>query len=173
MAKSKELKSQMLQDITDNIKLSESVVIAEYSGINVLDLTDLRKKSRSAGVKLSVLKNTLAKKAIVGTPFEVLSEHLNGPLIYGFSEDPVAPAKLLYDFSKQNESMVIKGGALPGSFLQAEEVNSLATIPSKNELVGKLLGTLQAPISVFVRTINELPTRLVRALSAINDQKNN
>ena len=119
------------------------------------------------------MKNTLAKKAIAGTPFEVLSEHLNGPLIYGFSEDPVAPAKLLYDFSKQNESMVIKGGALPGSFLQVEEVNSLATIPSKNELVGKLLGTLQAPISVFVRTINELPTRLVRTLSVIKDQKNN
>ncbi|OUW03461.1 MAG: 50S ribosomal protein L10 [Betaproteobacteria bacterium TMED156] len=171
MAKSKEVKSKMLEDINANLKNAESVIVAEYRGLDVSGMTSLRKKSRSVGVKLRVLKNTLVKKAVCGTPFEDLKTKLSGPLIYGFSDDPVAPAKLLFDFSKDNESIIIKGGALPGSLLSVDSVNSLAAIPPKEELVGKLLGTIQAPISGFVRTLNEIPSKLVRTVSAIRDSK--
>ena len=98
----------------------------------------LRKKSRSLGVNLRVLKNTLVRKAISGTDFEVLRDKLTGPLIYGFSSDPVAPAKLLTNYSKENEAIVVKGGALPGALLSVEAIGSLASIPPKEELYGKL-----------------------------------
>ena len=171
MAKSKEVKSTMLEDISNNLKGAESVVIAEYSGLDVSGMTSLRKKSREVGVNLRVLKNTLVKKAIGGTEFEVLREKLSGPLIYGFSSDPVAPAKLLTNYSKENEAIVVKGGALPGALLSIEAVGSLASIPPKNELYGKLLGTMQAPISGFVKTLNEIPSSLVRTLAAVLETK--
>ncbi len=171
MAKSKEAKSLMLDDIKENLKNAESVVIAEYSGLDVLGMTSLRKKSRTLGVNLRVLKNTLVKKAINGTAFEELKGHLRGPLIYGFSSDPVASAKLFTDYSKDNEQIVVKGGALPGLLLDIDAVNSLASIPPKDQLYGKLLGTMQSPISGFVRTLNEIPSRLVRTLSAVLETK--
>ena len=171
MAKSKEVKSTMLDDISKNLKNAESVVIAEYSGLDVSGMTSLRKKSRSLGVNLRVLKNTLVRKAISGTDFEVLRDKLTGPLIYGFSSDPVAPAKLLTNYSKENEAIVVKGGALPGALLSVEAIGSLASIPPKEELYGKLLGTMQSPISGFVRTLNEVPSSLVRTLTAVLDAK--
>ena len=171
MAKSKEVKSQMLNEISENLKNAESVVIAEYSGLDVSGMTSLRKKSRTLGVSLKVLKNTLVKKAISGTVFESLSDQLNGPLIYGFSNDPVAPAKLLIDYSKDNEAIIVKGGALPGTLLDADAVNALALIPSRDELYGNLLATMQSPISGFARTLNEVPSRFVRTLSAVREAK--
>tara|TARA_E500000331_G_scaffold357814_1_gene421114 strand:+ start:2350 stop:2880 length:531 start_codon:yes stop_codon:yes gene_type:complete len=171
MAKSKEVKSAMLDQISDNLKTAESVVFAEYSGLDVLGMTLLRKESRSLGVDLRVLKNTLVKKAISGTPFEDLIDQLSGPLIYGFSSDPVAPAKLLANFSKDNEAIVIKGGALPGTLLNADAIRSLASIPPKEELYGKLMGAMQYPISGFVRTLSEVPSSLVRTLSAVLEAK--
>ena len=134
-------------------------------------MTLLRKESRSLGVDLRVLKNTLVKKAISGTPFEDLIDQLSGPLIYGFSSDPVAPAKLLANFSKDNEAIVIKGGALPGTLLNADAIRSLASIPPKEELYGKLMGAMQYPISGFVRTLSEVPSSLVRTLSAVLEAK--
>ena len=171
MAKSKEVKSAMLDQISDNLKTAESVVFAEYSGLDVLGMTLLRKESRSLGVDLRVLKNTLVKKAISGSPFEDLIDQLSGPLIYGFSSDPVAPAKLLANFSKDNEAIVIKGGALPGTLLNADAIRSLASIPPKEELYGKLMGAMQYPISGFVRTLSEVPSSLVRTLSAVLEAK--
>jgi large subunit ribosomal protein L10 len=171
MAKSKEVKSTMLDDISNNLKNAESVVIAEYSGLDVSGMTSLRKESRSLGVNLRVLKNTLVRKAIIGTVFERLKDQLSGPLIYGFSSDPVAPAKLLTNYSKANEAIVVKGGALPGMLLDVDAVNSLASIPPKDELYGKLVLTIQSPISGFVRTLNEVPSRLARTLSAVLEAK--
>jgi large subunit ribosomal protein L10 len=171
MAKSKEVKSVMLNDISENLKNSESVVIAEYSGLDVSGMTSLRKESRSLGVNLRVMKNTLVRKAISGTVFESLKDQLSGPLIYGFSSDPVAPAKLLINYSKKNEAIVVKGGALPGILLDVDEVNSLALIPPKEQLYSMLVGTMQSPISGFVRTLNEVPSRLARTLSAVLEAK--
>ncbi len=131
----------------------------------------MRKTARESGVYLRVLKNTLVRRALAGTPFEGLSAQLTGPLIYGISTDPVAAAKVLSDFAKSNDKLVITGGALPNSLLNQDGVKALATMPSREELLSKLLGTMQAPIAQFVRTLNEVPTKFVRGLAAVRDQK--
>ncbi|MCY1366936.1 50S ribosomal protein L10 [compost metagenome] len=120
---------------------------------------------------LRVLKNSLARRAVAGTAFEPLAEQLTGPLIYGISADPVAAAKVLAGFSKSNDKLVIKAGSLPNSLLTQEGVKALATMPSREELLSKLLGTMQAPIAQFVRTLNEVPTKFARGLAAVRDQK--
>jgi large subunit ribosomal protein L10 len=146
-------------------------VVAEYRGLDVASVTVLRKKARESGVYLRVLKNSLARRAVVGTPFEALSSKLTGPLIYGISTDPVNAAKVLSAFAKDNDKLVIKAGALPNSVLDVNGVKALATMPSREELLSKLLGTMQAPIAQFVRTLNEVPTKFVRGLAAVRDQK--
>jgi large subunit ribosomal protein L10 len=105
------------------------------------------------------------------TPFEQLADHLVGPLIYGISTDPVASAKVLNDFAKDNEKIVLKAGAMPGSLLSATEVKSLATMPSRDELIAILMRTMQAPVAQFVRTLNEVPARFVRTLAAVHDAR--
>jgi large subunit ribosomal protein L10 len=134
-------------------------------------MTDLRREARKSGVYLRVLKNSLARRAVSGTPFEKLSEQLTGPLIYGISADPVASAKVLDTFSRTNDKLVIRGGAMPNAMISAKEVKALASMPSRDELIAKLLGTMQAPIATFVRTLNEVPSRFVRTLAAVRDQK--
>jgi len=171
MAKSKKLKVQMLDDAKKSLNDAESIVFAEYRGMDVLGMTQLRVNSRLNGVKLKVYKNTLFKQAIKGTKFEMLNDHLVGPLIYGISSDSVSPAKLLVDFSKENESIVVKGGALRDSILDVNAINALAKIPPKDELLAKILGVAQAPIVNFVQTLNEIPSKMVRVLAAIRDQK--
>jgi large subunit ribosomal protein L10 len=171
MAKSKELKSEMLIDAQQAIEDASSIVYGEYRGLDVESMTQLRKTSRSVGVKLKIYKNTIFKKALTGSKFELLNGHLEGPLVYGISSDAVAPAKLLVDFSKENEGLIVKGGALDGSILDLNSVMALASIPPRDELIGKLLGVANSPIQGFVRTLNEVPSRLVRVLSAVRDQK--
>src|SRR5579871_5386692 len=134
-------------------------------------MTDLRKQARSSGVYLRVLKNTLARRAVKGTPFEPLTDKLFGPLIYGMSGDPVATAKVLNDFARTNEHFVIKGGAMPNSVISAAEVKALATMPSREQLLAMLMATMRAPIQKFVSTLNEVPARFVRTLAAVRDQK--
>ena len=171
MAKSRELKSEMLKDAQLSIKDASSIVFGEYRGLDVDSMTQLRKTSRGVGVKLKIYKNTIFKKALVGSKFESLNGHLEGPLVYGISSDAVASAKLLVDFSKENEGLVVKGGSLDGSILDLNSVKALASIPPRDELIGKLLGVANGPILGFVRALNEVPSRLVRVLSAIRDQK--
>jgi large subunit ribosomal protein L10 len=120
----------------------------------------LRRTAREKGVYLHVLKNTLARRAVAGTPFEVASESMVGPLIYGFSEDAVAAAKVLSDFAKGNDKLILKGGAYAGKSLNAEGVKSLANIPSKEVLLAQLLGLMQSPVS-----------RMARVLAAIAEKR--
>src|SRR5690606_29740933 len=148
-----------------------SIVIAEYRGLDVASVTVLRKQARESGVYLRVLKNTLARRAVTGTPFEALSAQLTGPLIYAISSDPVAAAKVLSDFAKTNDKLVLKGGAMPNSLMNVEGVKALASLPSREELLAKLLGTMQAPVAQFVRTLNEVPTKFVRGLAAVRDKQ--
>ncbi len=171
MAKSRELKSEMLIDAKQAIEDASSIIYGEYRGLDVESMTQLRKTSRSVGVKLKIYKNTIFKKALTGSKFEPLNGHLEGPLVYGISSDAVAPAKLLVDFSKENDGLIVKGGALDGSILDLNSVTALASIPPRDELIGKLLGVANGPIQGFVRTLNEVPSRLVRVLSAVRDQK--
>jgi large subunit ribosomal protein L10 len=132
------------------------LTVAEYRGLTVAHLDALRKVAREKGVYLHVLKNTLARRAVAGTPFEAAESLFVGPLIYGFSEDAVAAAKVVSDFAKTNDKLVIKGGAYGGKALDVEGVKALANVPSKEVLLAQLLGLLQTPISGFARVVAEV-----------------
>ena len=171
MSLNRQEKAVVIEEVSAEISRAQSIVVAEYRGLDVASATVLRKTARESGVYLRVLKNTLVRRALNGTPFEGLSAQLTGPLIYGISADPVAAAKVLSEFAKSNDKLVITGGALPNSVLNQDGVKALATMPSREELLSKLLGTMQAPIAQFVRTLNEVPTKFVRGLAAVRDQK--
>ena len=166
-----EQKQQTVTRVGAELAKAQAVIVAEYRGLGVGAMTGLRAKARGAGVYLRVLKNTLAQRAVRGTQFEKLSEQLSGPLVYGFAQDPVAGAKVLADFARENDRFVIKGGAMPNALMSAKDVKVLATMPSREELLAKLAGTLQAPIVKLARTLNEVPGKFVRALAAVRDAK--
>ena len=166
-----EQKQAIVTEIAAQIGKAQAVIVAEYRGVDVGTVTDLRAKARKSGLYLRVLKNTLARRAVKGTPFEKLADQMVGPLMYGIAQDPVAGAKVLAAFAKENERFVIKGGALPNSLMSDKDVKALATMPSREELLAKLLGTMQAPIAKLVRTMNEVPARFARTLAAYRDSK--
>ena len=164
-------KKAVVAEVSKQIENAQSIILAEYRGVDVGNMTSLRVKARNSGVYLKVLKNKLVKRAIEDTPFSSLSEDMVGPLVFGISDDPVAAAKVLNDFAKENELFVIKSGAMPNERLDADAIKALASLPSREELLARLLGTMQAPIATFVRTLNEVPTKFVRGLAAVRDQK--
>ena len=164
-------KKAVVAEVSAQIAVAQTIVVAEYRGLEVGEVTALRANARQAGVYLRVLKNTLARRAVAGTPFEGLSNKLVGPLIYGISADPVAAAKVLNEFAKGNDKLVVKAGAMPNHVMDVNGVKALATLPSREELLAKLLGTMQAPIAQFVRTLNEVPGKFVRTLAAVRDAK--
>ena len=153
-------KQAVVAEVSAQVALAQTIVLAEYRGIEVGDITRLRANARSSGVYFHVLKNTLARRAVQGTPFEALAEKMVGPLVYSISADPVAAAKVVYEFAKTNDKLVIKAGAMSGAVMSADEVKTLAAIPSRNELIARLMATMNATTSKFVRT-----------LAAIRDKK--
>ena len=153
MSLNKSEKQTVVADVAAQAARSQTLALAEYRGLTVAHLDVLRRQAREKGVYLHVLKNTLARRAVSGTPFEVASESMVGPLIYGFSEDAVAAAKVLSDFAKGNDKLIVKGGAYAGKALSADGVKSLAAIPSKEVLLAQLLGLMQSPISRFARVL--------------------
>ena len=171
MGLSLEQKQAMVSEVAAKLQGAQSVIVAEYRGLNVERVTQLRSKARKSGVWLRVLKNTLARRAVKGTPFEKLSEQMVGPLMYGISQDPVAGAKVLSEFAKENELFVIKAGAMPNAVMSAQDIKALSQLPSREELLSKLLGTMQAPVAKLVRTMNEVPSKFVRTLAAYRDSK--
>jgi large subunit ribosomal protein L10 len=166
-----EQKQAVVAEVSAQVAQAQTIVLAEYRSLPVGDMTALRKKARESGVYFRVLKNTLARRAVAETPFKGLADQMVGPLAYGISADPVAAAKVLHEFSKENERLVIKGGAMPNVVMSAKEVAALAKMPSRQELLATLLGTMQAPIAKFVRTLNEVPGKFVRTVAAVRDQK--
>ena len=140
-------KEAVIKEVTDLAAKAQTLVMAEYRGITVADMTKLRNDARSKGVALSVLKNTLARRAVAGSSFEVVGEQMTGPLIYGFSEDAVAAAKVVADFAKTNDKLVIRGGVYGGKALDADGVKQLASIPTKEVLLAQLCGLLMSPMS--------------------------
>jgi large subunit ribosomal protein L10 len=153
-------KEAVISDVTTLAAKAQTLVIAEYRGITVADMTKLRNNARSAGVTLSVLKNTLARRAVAGSAFEVVADQMSGPLIYGFSVDAVAAAKVVAEFAKTNDKLVIRAGAYGGKVLDVNGVKQLASIPSKEVLLAQLLGLMQSPIS-----------RTARVLAALAEQR--
>jgi len=140
-------KQAVIDEVTGLAAKAQTLVMAEYRGITVADMTRLRSQARDKGVTLSVLKNTLARRAVAGSSFEVVSDQMTGPLIYGFSIDAVAAAKVVSDFAKTNDKLVIRGGAFGGKSLDVNGVKQLANIPSKEVLLAQLCGLLMSPMS--------------------------
>lgn len=164
-------KKEVVAEVSAQLAGAQAVVIAEYRGLPVEQITVLRSQARANGVYLRVLKNTLARRAVQGTPFEKLADQMVGPLAYGISKDPVAAAKVLHTYAKGNDKLVIKGGAMPNYLMGAKEVGNLATMPSREQLLASLMGTMNAPITKFVQTLNEVPSKFVRTVAALRDQK--
>ncbi len=164
-------KQAVVAELSERLVDAQAIVVAEYRGMGVVDMTGLRAKARANGVYLRVLKNTLVRRAVAGTSFAGLTEQLVGPLVYGISADPVAAAKVLSEFAKTNDKLIIKAGAMPNFVMSAKDVSNLANMPSREELLAKLMGTMQAPVGQFVRTLNEVPTRFVRGLAAVRDKQ--
>ena len=140
-------KKAVVAEVSAQVANAQTIAVAEYRGIAVGDLTTLRAKARESGVFLRVLKNTLVRRAIAGTPFEGLAGDLTGPLIYGISTDPVAAAKVLNDFATGNDKIVLRAGSFAGNTLDKAGIQALASIPSRDELLAKLVGVMQAPVS--------------------------
>jgi large subunit ribosomal protein L10 len=166
-----EEKQAVVREVSAQVAGAQAIVLAEYRGLEVGNMTELRRRARGSGVYLRVLKNTLARRAVKDTPFAKLADQMVGPLVYGISSDPVATAKVMNEFAKGNEKFVIRAGAMPNAVISAKEIAALASLPSREELLSKLMGTMQAPIAKFVRTLNEVPSKFVRALAAVRDAK--
>jgi large subunit ribosomal protein L10 len=166
-----EQKQGIVAEVSTQLAGAQSVVIAEYRSLSVADMTALRRKARGAGVYLRVVKNTLARRAVAETPFRGLAEQMSGPLAYGISTDPVAAARVLSEYAKGNDKLVIKGGAMANQVMSAQEVNRLASMPSREQLLAQLMGTMRAPVAKFVQTLNEVPGKFVRTLAALHEQR--
>ncbi len=166
-----EQKKALVSDVGERISEAGAVVLAEYRGVEVEGMTALREKAREKGVFIRVLKNTLARRAFSGTSYEALIGHMKGPLAYAMSPDPVALAKVLVDFASENDKLVIKVGGMPNSVMLPQQVKQLATMPSREELLAKLMGTCQAPIAKLMRGLSGVPEGFVRTLVALRDQK--
>ncbi len=146
-------KAAVIDEVKAQVDKSLSLVMAEYRGTTVSDMTKLRRTAREKGVYLHVLKNTLARRAVAGSPFEVVSGEMSGPLIYGFSPDAVAAAKVMSDFAKTNDKLVIKAGAFEGRALDKAAVAVLANIPSREVLLAQIAGLLNSPVARFARVL--------------------
>jgi large subunit ribosomal protein L10 len=166
-----EQKQTVVAEVAKQVAGAQAIVLAENRGMAVAAMTQLRARARASGVYFRVVKNTLVRRAVADTPFASLADKMVGPLAYGIGADPVAVAKVPNDFAKGNDKFVIAGGAMPGQLMSAKEISALASLPSREELIAKLLGTMQAPIVKLVRTMNEVPGKFVRTLAAVRDAK--
>jgi len=166
-----EQKQTVVAEVAKQVAGAQAIILAENRGMAVAAMTQLRARARASGVYFRVVKNTLVRRAVADTPFASLADKMVGPLAYGIGADPVAVAKVLNDFAKGNEKFVIAGGAMPGQLMSAKEISALASLPSREELIARLLGTMQAPILKLVRTMNEVPGKFVRTLAAVRDAK--
>ena len=171
MSLSFDQKKAVISEVTEAIASAQAGVLAEYRGLNVAQLTALRAEARNSGVWVRVVKNNLAKRVVDGSDFECLSEHFVGPVIFSASEDPVAVAKLMSKFAKDNDDLKITVGAMNGALMDQDMIQSLAKLPGRDELLATLVGTMQAPMQKLVSTLNEVPGKAVRTLSALAESK--
>ena len=158
-------KKAVVAEVSAQVATAQTIVVAEYSGLEVAHLTKLRAQARKSGVYLRVLKNTLVRRAVAGSDFADLAGHMIGPLIYSISADPVAAAKVLSDFAKTNDKLVLKAGSYAGKVLDKAGVQALASIPSREELLSKLLGIMQAPVTGFACALAALAKQREEAVA--------
>jgi large subunit ribosomal protein L10 len=172
MALNLEDKKALVAEVSAVASKALSVVAAEYRGLTVSQMTDLRLKARSAGVYVRVVKNTLARKAVAGTSFECLGPVLKGPLVLAFSkDDPGAAARVVKAFAKDNDKLIARALSLGGQLLAGSELDKVASLPSREQALSQLMGVMKAPIQKLVATLAATPSKLVRTLAAVRDQK--
>jgi large subunit ribosomal protein L10 len=167
-----ESKKAIVAEVSTIAASALSAVAAEYRGITVVDMTELRVKAREQGVYLKIAKNSLVKRAVEGTEFECMQDELKGPLIMAFSqEDPGAAARVIEEFSKDNDKIVAKVISIGGEVLPIEQLSALAKLPTRDQGIALLMAVMKAPTEKFVRTLNEVPGKMVRTVAAVRDQK--
>ena len=172
MALNFEQKQAVVAEVAEVANKALSAVAAEYRGLTVEELTDLRVKARQGGVYVKVAKNTLVRRAVEGTEFECMSEALTGPLLLAFSmEDPGAAARLVKDYAKEHDLLVAKTVAIGGELYDASELERLSKLPTYDQAIAMLMGVMKAPIEKFVRTLAEPHTKMVRTFAAVRDAK--
>lgn len=165
-------KKQIVAEVNETASNALSLVIADARGVNVTDMTGLRKLARENNVELRVIRNTLAKRAFGETEFDCVNETLVGPSLFGFSmEDPGAAARIFKDFAKENENFEVKALSVGGKLLDAGQIDALAKLPTRDQALGMLASVMIAPVTKLVRTFNEVPTKVTRAVAAVRDQK--
>ena len=166
-----EQKKAVVAEVSEQLQGAQAALVAEYRGLTVAQMTELRSKARKSEIYLRVVKNTLARRAVEGSQFECMKDQFTGPLAFAISKDPVAVAKVFAEFAKENDKLKIRAGAMSGKLMSVEQVQALAKLPSREQLLAILVGTMQAPIVKFVRTLNEVPSKFVRTLAAVRDAK--
>ena len=165
-------KKAIVADVASQTAQAQSAIAAEYSGLSVAEMTSLRANARQAGIYLRVVKNTLARRALENTEFDCIRDSLEGPLILAFSgEDPAASARVMTDFAKQNDKLVIKVVALRGKLLTVADAERLAKMPTKDEAISMLMAVMKAPVEKLARTLSEPANKLARTLAAVRDEK--
>jgi len=172
VALSLEEKKAVVAEVSEVAASAHSAVAAEYIGIDVTEMTALRAKAREASVYMRVVKNTLARRALEGTDFACMNDSLTGPLVLAFSqEDPGAAARVMSDFAKGNDKLVVKLASIGGKLLEAGDVKRLANMPTKDQAISMLMSVMNAPVTKLARTLKEVPAKLTRAVAAVRDQK--
>ena len=167
-----EAKKAIVEEVAEVAGNSPSAVAAEYNGLSVSDMTELRQSARDAGIYLRVVRNTLARRALEDTSFDCMREGLTGPLILAFSKDePGAAAKVVRDFAKKNDKLIVKLVVLEGKLLQPSDIDALANLPSKEQAISMLMGMMIAPVASLARTLAEPHAKFVRTVKAVADQK--
>lgn len=165
-------KKAIVSDVAGQASGAQSAIAADYRGLSVAQMTELRSKAREAGVYMRVVKNTLARRAVEDTEFACMRDSFAGPLVLAFSnEEPAAAARVMTDFAKTNDKLVIKVVALRGQLLAPEDAKKLASLPTKDEAISRLMATMKAPVEQLARTLKEPPNKLARALAAVRDRK--
>jgi len=165
-------KKQIVAEVNETASNALSLVVADARGVNVTDMTALRKLARENNVDLRVVRNTLAKRAFADTEFDCVNEALVGPSIFGFSmEDPGAAARIFKDFAKANDAFEVKALSVGGKLLDAGQIDALAKLPTRDQALGMLASVMIAPVTKLVRTFNEVPTKVTRVVAAVRDQK--
>lgn len=164
-------KRQVVDELHAALSESSAGIVTHYRGLSVLEMSDLRRRLKSFDISLRVVKNSLIRRAAEGTDFKVVDPLFTGPVAIAYGSDPVGMAKAISEFSSKHEAFEVKGGVLDGKLIDASDIDALASLPSRDVLLAKMLGSMQSPISGFVRTLNEIPSSFVRVLAAVRDQK--
>ncbi|MCY4058475.1 MAG: 50S ribosomal protein L10 [Gammaproteobacteria bacterium] len=172
MALQLEQKQAIVADLNAAAGNALSAVVADHRGVSVAEMTDLRRRARESGVTLRVVRNTLLKRAVVGTDYECLADVATGPTMLAFSnDDPGSAARLFKDAVREIEELDVKALSIGGQLLEADDIDRVATLPTRDEAIAMLMSVMQAPIAEFVRTLMEIPGKLTRTLAAVRDSK--